>query len=450
MKTITSLFLFIVMFFASTFSYAQELVTNGDFEAGTTGWIGNASNVVTEGGNSYNFANVAAAGDAWAVNLSQVLSLTAGKTYQLKFDAWSDRSRTLISGIGLNQDPWSAATKTITLGLTSQTFTLILVAPATSANSRVIFDMGAAAGVVGIDNVSLKEVAPTCSDGVQNGDETGIDCGGSCAACAVTGPTTAAPTPPARIATDVVSIFSDAYTNISVNAWGPDWGGYSSRINDVTIASNATKVMKVAAGQVFAGIDFAPSLFDATSFTTFHLDYWIANPLPVGQVLNIKLSNHSGGSGETGAIQYTVTALQAGSWAQLDIPLADFIVAATDLSRNAIAQIVITAARADASVPVDIYMDNIYFYKNASAGVSNQKANGLSIYPNLVKNNMNIKAESVMKDIMINNLLGQNVKSLTVNGTMTTVDLSKLSAGEYFVVVKFNDGTSATRKFIKR
>ena len=61
MKTITSLFLFIVMFFASTFSYAQELVTNGDFEAGTTGWIGNASNVVTEGGNKYNFANVAAA-----------------------------------------------------------------------------------------------------------------------------------------------------------------------------------------------------------------------------------------------------------------------------------------------------------------------------------------------------------------------------------------------------
>ena len=25
---------------------------------------------------------------------------------------------------------------------------------------------------------------PTCSDGVQNGDETGVDCGGSCAPCA--------------------------------------------------------------------------------------------------------------------------------------------------------------------------------------------------------------------------------------------------------------------------
>ncbi len=24
---------------------------------------------------------------------------------------------------------------------------------------------------------------PTCTDGVQNGDETGVDCGGSCTAC---------------------------------------------------------------------------------------------------------------------------------------------------------------------------------------------------------------------------------------------------------------------------
>jgi hypothetical protein len=30
--------------------------------------------------------------------------------------------------------------------------------------------------------------APTCSDGVQNGTETGVDCGGSCPACPVVGP----------------------------------------------------------------------------------------------------------------------------------------------------------------------------------------------------------------------------------------------------------------------
>lgn len=41
---------------------------------------------------------------------------------------------------------------------------------------------------VTLDNVSLvsQTVAPTCSDGIQNGTETGVDCGGSCAACPTT------------------------------------------------------------------------------------------------------------------------------------------------------------------------------------------------------------------------------------------------------------------------
>lgn len=34
-----------------------------------------------------------------------------------------------------------------------------------------------------IGSGSVAAAAPTCSDGVQNGDETGVDCGGSCAAC---------------------------------------------------------------------------------------------------------------------------------------------------------------------------------------------------------------------------------------------------------------------------
>jgi hypothetical protein len=33
------------------------------------------------------------------------------------------------------------------------------------------------------------DAAPTCSDGIQNGDETGVDCGGSCVPCTVTGAT---------------------------------------------------------------------------------------------------------------------------------------------------------------------------------------------------------------------------------------------------------------------
>lgn len=36
----------------------------------------------------------------------------------------------------------------------------------------------------GSDEPGIIQILPTCSDGIQNGDETGIDCGGSCAPCA--------------------------------------------------------------------------------------------------------------------------------------------------------------------------------------------------------------------------------------------------------------------------
>jgi hypothetical protein len=37
----------------------------------------------------------------------------------------------------------------------------------------------------GCDDDDDNEPAPTCMDGIQNGDETGIDCGGDCAPCEV-------------------------------------------------------------------------------------------------------------------------------------------------------------------------------------------------------------------------------------------------------------------------
>jgi endoglucanase len=91
------------------------------------------------------------------------------------------------------------------------------------------------------------------------------------------------------------------------------------------------------------------------------MDYWIDTPIPTGQVIDIKLSNHDGAA-ETSAIQSTVTNITGGSWQRLSIPLNSFLVAGGgSLSRNNIAQIVITAARADTGQPVKVYFDNMYF-----------------------------------------------------------------------------------------
>ena len=134
------------------------MLTNGDFEDGGTGWIGNGLNVVTEGGNSFNSADVMAAGNPFDVNLSQVVAITQGTNYILTFDASSDRARTILAGIGLNEAPFTNTAPSVNLTTDTQTFTLQLsAADFGGANSRVLFDMGAEVGLVVIDNVSLVE-----------------------------------------------------------------------------------------------------------------------------------------------------------------------------------------------------------------------------------------------------------------------------------------------------
>ena len=140
-----------------------NLLTNGDFSNGAAGWDGNALDVRTEGGNSYSFANVTDAGQPFDVNLKYVLNIpNSGVKYKLRFKASSDRSRTLIAGIGLNEDPWTNATETVNLTTIQQTFELSLTSNFASSNSRVFFDMGAAVGTVVIDDVELllETVAP--------------------------------------------------------------------------------------------------------------------------------------------------------------------------------------------------------------------------------------------------------------------------------------------------
>jgi len=139
--------------------FDDGLLTNGNFEAGVSPWIGNAANVTAEllgcNASQANFANVEAAGNSFDVNLSQVVAITQGETYTLTFKAKSDVSRTILAGIGLNEAPWTNTAESVSLTTDWQTYTLVHTANFDSANSRVLFDMGADTGVVIIDEVSL-------------------------------------------------------------------------------------------------------------------------------------------------------------------------------------------------------------------------------------------------------------------------------------------------------
>jgi hypothetical protein len=144
---------------ASTFD--DGLLTNGDFESGSDSWIVGVDDnapapVVTSSGNTYYSIAVANAGNPWDVNVSQKVEIIDGNTYTLTFDAWSDTNRSIIAGIGLSGGPWSSSTETIDLTTTRTTYTLVLPTGFGAADARVLFDLGAAAGAVNIDNVSLR------------------------------------------------------------------------------------------------------------------------------------------------------------------------------------------------------------------------------------------------------------------------------------------------------
>lgn len=149
----------------SIFVFQGGLVLNGDFSSGTSPWTFGVANpinpalLVTENGNTYFSINVAAVGNPFDVNLSQIgINMTQGTTYRLTFDASASVDRTMIVGIGLSGNPFTNQTVSRNLTTSMQNFSIDLVANFSSANSRVIFDMGAALGTVNIDNVTLNVV----------------------------------------------------------------------------------------------------------------------------------------------------------------------------------------------------------------------------------------------------------------------------------------------------
>lgn len=173
--------------------------------------------------------------------------------------------------------------------------------------------------------------------------------GGSGGGSTVAQPTSAAPTPTVAAA-NVISLFSNAYSDVSVDTWRTDWS--SADYSEVTIAGDDAKLYS---NLDFVGIETVSNQVDASSMTHFHVDYWTGN----ASVFRVKLvdfgpdGGFQGGDDSEHEIEFTVT---PNTWVSLDIPLSDF----TGLTNTAnIAQYIFSAATAQEA---NVYVDNIYFH----------------------------------------------------------------------------------------
>jgi len=180
-------------------------------------------------------------------------------------------------------------------------------------------------------------------------------------------PTDAAPRPTIPAA-NVISIFSNAYTNWPVDSFSPEWDGAS--VSDLKINGDDVKVYNIPTQLDVAVIDFATNLLDATSMTHIHIDIWVPRSTATTPFFGLGLFSFGPDgvfSGEPPPVpddsQAVVAVIQPelvfGEWLSLDFPLTDF----TDppyppaLAETAhLAQIIL---RSDA---VQLIVDNIFFY----------------------------------------------------------------------------------------
>lgn len=182
-------------------------------------------------------------------------------------------------------------------------------------------------------------------------------------------PATVAPTPPARTATDVLSIYSNAYSNLPGTDFYPYWGQPTPvGFTDITVSGDNIKGYKSLSYQ---GTQFA-SAIDVSTYQYLHVDLWSPNCATFDLYL-------IGGSEQ----KVSLTPASTG-WNSFDIPVSAYN--AVTLTGVIQFKFVATATTAPIGSSTSIYVDNIYFYKATDAPMvaatapANPPANVISLF----------------------------------------------------------------------
>ena len=213
-------------------------------------------------------------------------------------------------------------------------------------------------------------------------------------------PAEAAPTP-TIVDANVISIFSDAYTNIEGVNLNPAWG-QSTVVTEMEIESNNTLLYS---SLNYQGTEFISQ--DISGKTHLHMDYWTENSTSlkffvISQTPTVDSDYHTFG-------------ILNDEWVSVDIPLTTF----PNVDLTDVFQFKVEGNGT-------IYWDNFYFYSNF-VGVDNRSetlSRGLSIkqnYPNpfnpVTSLRYNLPKDGLV-NIIIYDMMGRVVKTL-LNGSQT-------------------------------
>jgi metallopeptidase family M12-like protein/type IX secretion system substrate protein len=285
----------------------------------------------------------------------------------------------------------------------------------------------------------------TCSDGVQNGDESGVDCGGSlCPSCPTGG----------QILGSYFETgwdgWSDGGSDCARYAGSRSWeGNYSIRIRDNSGTSSAmtSPTLNLSsyssidvqfyfyAYSMENGEDFWLRYYDGSSWTT--VAAWASG------------TSFNNNTFYTATVTLTSSSYNFPSNAQIRFQC--------DASANSdhiyIDEVTVTAyAALPESGETIVTTDEVFktsFNLDPESNIASLDQPDLSVYPNPAKDVLNITTDKVIESVQIVSVSGQLMRTIQSDDAYEEVNISNLQAGMYYVLIRTEGGELITEKFIK-
>ena len=260
----------------------------------------------------------------------------------------------------------------------------------TSSNLTVATVTGSTITIVGVGNTTIKATQAAAGGFTAGTKSTMFTVNSGLAST----PTTAAPTP-TKAQANVISLFSNAYQNRTVDTWSASWD--QADIADLQIAGNDTKKYT---NLVFSGVEFATSTIDVTNADFYHIDIWTPNATSFKVKLVDFGANGTYGGGDDKEFEYTCNPPAFSTWVSYDIPMSAF---ATLTTKAHLAQMIFVSNSST------VFFDNVYFWANTAVLPVSLTSFTATKKENTVLLNWNTNNE--------NNLAGYDVEK-SANGTV--------------------------------
>jgi hypothetical protein len=324
-------------------------------------------------------------------------------------------------------------------------------------------------GETGIDCGGPCAACPTCTDGIQNGNETGVDCGGpDCAACATcsdgiqngneTGVDCGGP--------DCAPCGGGGSSVLSAHYFETGWDGWQDGGSDVaryagSFSWEGNYSIRIRDNSGTASAMTSPS-YNVSGFSALEIEfYFYPNSMENGEDFWVRY--YDGSSWNTVATYASGT-----NFSNNNFYVATVTVNASNYNFPSNAQF---RFQCDASANSDqIYIDAVTITGIGSGSkmvqgptqtireigsLSENKLStglddeGLSTYPNPATSELTVVSEDVINTMKIYDISGRILTSQKVNSNQTQVDVSAFQPGIYLISIETEDEV-LTRKFIKQ